>query len=376
MTGQSSVSFTTAVIEDLSTAEGLRGEWDELAAECDAGPFARSTYALAWWRHLGHGHLLIVTVRLEGRLVALAPLHERRLGPLTVARWLGHGLGTVAEVLVRPGVPGAATALWAALDSPRRVLQLLECSSNGRGLPELSARPGLCTTVAPSDRCPFLVLDEGARSGGTESMLAGSRHRRIRRALSIAERRLVAASLSWRVEVADDPASWARLREPVRHVYDAAEHAHPRQHLLAGGMESFTSDFLTRAMGRREALVIVGFAGDEVVCFDIVLLSGTVWSWWVGRYHPESAVYSPGHLLLRDGLRLAGEHGVSKVDLLLGDAEYKRRWADESYETVDVLSGRRAAVAVVDGLLGLAELRRGVRRPADEAAPVTPATGA
>ncbi|MCW2813041.1 MAG: hypothetical protein JWN84_496 [Nocardioides sp.] len=170
-------AFEIEIVAEAGVAESLVEEWDELALDCGAGPFARPTYALAWWRTLGRGRLLIATVRQEGRLIALAPLHERRLGPLTVARWLGHGLGTVAEVLVRPGVPGAATALWASLDSPRRVLQLLDCSGTGSGLVELADRPGLRTAVSSSDSCPFLEIDGLV----PEAVLAGPRYRRIRR---------------------------------------------------------------------------------------------------------------------------------------------------------------------------------------------------
>ncbi|WP_323792709.1 hypothetical protein, partial [Nocardioides sp.] len=98
----------------LEAAEALAPEWDALADACEAGPFARPLFALTWWRTLGTGELRVVTVRQDGELVALAPLHRRRVGPLQVVRWLGHGLGTVAEALVRPDRPGADAALWGA----------------------------------------------------------------------------------------------------------------------------------------------------------------------------------------------------------------------------------------------------------------------
>ena len=350
-------SLETEVVVRDDLVAALAEEWDALALECGAGPFARPTYALAWWRTLGQGRLLVVTVRSEGRLVALAPLHERRIGPVAVARWLGHGLGTVAEILVRPDVPGAATALWAAVDSPRRVLQLLDCSGAGAGLTELAERPGLRTTVSLSDSCPYLDLD----GRDPAAVLAAPRYRRLRRALSISERRMAAAGLTWRVEVADDAASWDRLRGPVLEVYDAAEAAQPRHHLLAGPTGAFTDDFVATAVASGEALVVVGFADDRPVCFDIVLLTPTAWSWWVGRFAPDAASFSPGHLLLRAGLSLAAECGVSRIDLLLGDAEYKRRWATDSYPTHDVLSGRRLPVALVNAVVRAVDLRR--RRP-------------
>jgi CelD/BcsL family acetyltransferase involved in cellulose biosynthesis len=178
---------------------------------------------------------------------------------------------------------------------------------------------------------------------------------------------MAAAGVSWRVEVADDPASWDRLRGPVQQVYDAAEEAHPRQHLMQGRTGEFTADFVTRAVARGEALVITGCADDHPVCFDIVLTTPTTWSWWVGRFEPTAASVSPGHLLLRAGLLLAAGRGVSRIDLLLGDAEYKRRWTTGSYSTHDVMSGRRVAVAAVSTFVRCAELRRRLPRSAPTA---------
>ncbi len=91
------------LVHDPAEAADLVAEWDELAEACGTGPLSRPRYALGWWRTLGRGRLLLATARVDGRLVVLAPLHERRAWPVRRVRWLGHGLGTVAEMLVLPG---------------------------------------------------------------------------------------------------------------------------------------------------------------------------------------------------------------------------------------------------------------------------------
>lgn len=337
------------VVDDLDRAEALAAEWDELAGACGAGPSAWSGYALTWWRHLGRGRLLVVVVRRDGRLVALAPLHERRAGPVGVVRWLGHGIGTVAELLVHPGAAGAgaAEALWAALDSPRRVLQLTESRDGGPGLDAFAAGAGRRTTVERRDRCPVVDPVQDAATH-----LAHPDRRRMRRTVRVAERRLDTAGASWQVEVADDPASWAALLPAVAAVYDESEAAKPRIHLLSGRWAAFTEAFLADAFESRRALALVGFLDDAdqgatPVCFDLLLLSGASGSAatsWVGRFAPRAASWSPGHLLQAAGLDHLAARGVVRLDLGLGDDDYKRRWATGGYDTLEVLHGRRPVV--------------------------------
>src|SRR5690606_38785756 len=124
---------------DAGGLAALEPEWDELARRAGRTPFALPALALAWWRHLGRGRPLVVTVRsARGRLLALAPLHERRLGPFRLVRWMGTGLGSVAEVLVDPEANGALDAVWSAVARRRRILDLVEYRQGGGGLTALA----------------------------------------------------------------------------------------------------------------------------------------------------------------------------------------------------------------------------------------------
>ena len=66
--------------------------------------------------------------------------------------------------------------------------------------------------------------------------------------------------------------------------------------------------------------------------------SGSVANAWLGRFDPDAAEWSPGHLLLRAGVDWAMSAGVATIDLQLGADEYKRRWADDAYDTVRVIA--------------------------------------
>ncbi|GAA4692853.1 hypothetical protein GCM10023226_33490 [Nocardioides nanhaiensis] len=247
------------VVDDAAAAEGLREEWDELADASGAGPFARPDYGLAWWRHLGHGRLLVATVRFHGRLVALAPLHERRVGPLTVARWLGHGLGTIAEPVVRPGHERAAGVLLQHLATPRRVLDLVECRESLPGLPALQQLPRRTTTAAPRDRCPVADIDPA----DPLAHLALREHKSMRTSLAARQRRIERAGLQMRMEVAETAEHLDALLPDLLAVFDAAEAGHPRQHLLRPPWGGFVLDYLRETLEQGRSVVLLGYLDDR-----------------------------------------------------------------------------------------------------------------
>lgn len=339
--------FQVTRVDDLVQAWSLSAAWEELADLCSAGAFARPDYALTWWQHLGRGQLLVLAIHCNDQLVALAPLHQRRAGPLRITRWLGHGLGTVAEVLVHPDVPGAADALWSALDTRTRVLDLLETRDSGAGLVELAERghrDGYTHRSALRDGCPTIEL----QPGGAEAHLAAPAHKRVRRTVRVARRRMEEAGLTWEVKVADDLDSWRTLRPAVQAVYDASEDAQPRTHLLAGDWEPFTDALLSRLFTQKRALALVGVVDGHPVCFELALLTAHTSASWIGRFAPEAAQWSPGHLLQESALDLLPLRDVRRIDLLLGEDLYKTRWATGGYKTLEITYGRRSAVALVD----------------------------
>lgn len=341
------------VVSDAEAAEALRAEWDELADRCEAGPFARPLFALTWWRHLGQGSLQLVTVRIDGRLVALAPLHARRIGPVQVVRWLGHGLGTVAEALVDPDHEAAGEALWGEVAGHTRVLDLIECRDTGH-LPDEDTLPDShLLRLEPRDSCPVIDV-----RGDAETHLAEPAAKRVRRTVRVARRRLEQAGHDLDVRAATDPASLARLLPAIQAVFDAAEAHHPRQHLLAGEWADFTTAILQEGVSARDVLVLVAFIDDSPVAFDIILLTPTTMSSWIGRYDPAVKHYSPGHLVQCAGLDWAAEHGYEVIDLLLGDSYYKQLWANRSYDTLGLESGRPGIVRALQGVVRLKERLR------------------
>jgi CelD/BcsL family acetyltransferase involved in cellulose biosynthesis len=100
-------------IADLEALEALAPEWWGLWRRVpNATPFGTPAWLIPWWRHFHPGPLWAVAVRVERRLVGLAPFyleegpHGRRILPV------GISLSDYCDVLLDPAfAQPAATAI-------------------------------------------------------------------------------------------------------------------------------------------------------------------------------------------------------------------------------------------------------------------------
>ena len=105
--------------EELANVEG----WPELAASCDASPFAWPSFCLPWWYEAGTGQLMAVVVEEADVLVGLAPLHLTKVGGGgQKLRFLGHGSGSFNQFIVADDRSDITTAIWEQLASRAGIL--------------------------------------------------------------------------------------------------------------------------------------------------------------------------------------------------------------------------------------------------------------
>jgi CelD/BcsL family acetyltransferase involved in cellulose biosynthesis len=344
------------VVSTLEEAESLVPAWEELAAACGARGTAAPAYCLAWWRHRGNGRLLVLAAFDGGALVGLAPLHERRLGLVQVVRLLGHGLGTVGEVLLAPGREDVAEAVWASLArSRRRLLQLVEYRQGAGGLPALRRSGDWDARIAVRESCPVAILDRPL-----DELLASPARRRLRRTLSKADRALAEADLTHEVEVI---ATWDRLQaamDDLQAVFDAAEREKARLHFFDAEWRGFTLDLLRQEADAGRLAVFMGRIGGRPVSVALTLRSGATLGYWAPRFDPSFARFTPGHLLLRGiAEHVLAEPGLRELDLLLGEHDYKLQWSTASYDTLGVTAARSGMLPLGSGLLaGLEQAHR------------------
>lgn len=348
-------AIEVGVIDDIAGADRVAAEWAALADLAEVGPLSTPDFALAWWRHLGRGELRLVTVRNgAGDLVGIGPFHERRIGPVTVLRWLGHGLGTVGSLITAPTKADVAGAIWSTVAREGLVLELIEYRHGGAGLAELRHGESWIVHAELRDECPTIQVGE---LDSVADFLAVPERRGLRKQLAKLDRRLEASDSKLRTEVATTAEEFAAVLPAIDAITDAAERFRPRLHLLDGPYRPFLLDALSAAVRRGRLAVIVAFLDDHPIGFDVYVTSGSVVNAWLGRFDPVAAEWSPGHLLLRAGVEWVLDSGVATIDLQLGGDEYKLRWADGAYDTLGVIGatseGRlrlgRAALGAIDG---------------------------
>lgn len=344
---------TTAVARSLDDLALLAPAWDALADAVDAPLFSRPFWCIPWARHMATGRPEVVAVSEGDELIGVAPVSARSFGGLELVRFLGHGLGTVSSFLTRPDDPTAHDQLWAAvLSGPRRFAQLLEFRADD---PSRAVAPGWPNEVAQHEVCPTVSCNTDFDT------YFCARPKKLRENLRRAERTLAGAGQHHAIEVVTTPERWREVRPEVLHVFDAAEAAQPRQHMLRGPLAAFTEDFLASSAAAGRLRLFIGRVDATPVSFGIAFAGGTTLSYWITRFDPTFAAASVGVLLLRAIIEHGFRDGFGQVDLLLGDQRHKRRWSTDSYDTLTVLAGSNRA-ALVAGTTALATAARVRRR--------------
>jgi CelD/BcsL family acetyltransferase involved in cellulose biosynthesis len=87
-------------------------------------------------------------------------------------------------------------------------------------------------------------------------------------------------------------------------------------------------------------------AGDRVAALHFGLQTDSTLSYWFPAYDPAASRYSPGLVLLLMLVEAAGASGVRRVDLGVGEEEYKRRLMTGELEVAEGSFERRSAFAL------------------------------
>jgi CelD/BcsL family acetyltransferase involved in cellulose biosynthesis len=343
------VTPTTSVASSLDELDRLAPQWDALADAVDAPLFSRPFWCIPWARHMRAGAPEVVAVTAGGELTGIAPVSVRSIGGIELVRFLGHGLGTVSSFLTRPEDPTAQDRLWeTVLGGRRRFAQLLELRTPE---PSRVVPPVWPHRVTPHDVCPTV-------SCATDfDTYAATLPKKLRENLRRAERSLVDAGQQHTVELVTTADRFREVRPELLEVFDAAEAAQPRQHMLRGPLAAFTDDFLASSAAAGRLRLFVGRVDGAPVSFGIAFAAGTTLSYWVTRFHPGYASASVGVLLLRAIIEHGFKDGFDRVDLLLGDQRHKRRWCTDTYDTLTVLAASNRSVL----LAGTASLATAAR---------------
>lgn len=345
----------TTVVQDVAVIidtddhlEALLPAWSALSDELGESFYARPWYSLAWWSELGKGELAVYCVHRGSRLVALAPLHRRRLLGQPVLRLLGHGLGTVGEILVVDN--SAATALWQAIADDGAALQLTHVRPDAAAILALRHHPRWQQRVEINDRCPVARLSRYSTARDLRGQRTLRQFARYRAALDRAS-----TPFDVEVEVVDDLDGLERRWPDMVRVAALADADGRRQHLFAAPWVSFTRRFLEQEANNGTLLVLGGTAGGQWVAHDIDFCTGQTLTQWVSRFDPALAARSPGHLILEWLVNHHDDLYVDTIDALLGENSLKSLWANSGYDVATVTAAT-TELTVARARLGLAGL--------------------
>jgi CelD/BcsL family acetyltransferase involved in cellulose biosynthesis len=175
---------------DVHAIESIAEEWDRLADEVGAPPFARPGWTAAGWRSFGRGSLRVLTVGATEGLTGILPV--ARLGPIvrSPTNWESPSLGFLA------GEEASARRLAAALFSTgARRLDLSPIGSDEPGLRSLEeeAKVRRFRIVTGGPRLSPYVSTRGdweTYQAGVSAKLRSEMRRRRRRLEELGEVRL------------------------------------------------------------------------------------------------------------------------------------------------------------------------------------------
>ncbi len=104
--------LTVMPLTDFWEWQKWQPAWDELlknSTAFEARVFLSFEWLATWWRHLGRGRLLIITVSDGTHLLAAAPLF---ISFTHAIRFIGSGNADYGDFLARRGYEEAAVMIW------------------------------------------------------------------------------------------------------------------------------------------------------------------------------------------------------------------------------------------------------------------------
>jgi starch synthase len=342
----------TVITHTGEQLDRLLPDWLVLAAAHGRSFYARPWYSLSWWSYVRRGELALFVVYRGDRLVALAPLHRRRLLGQYVLRLLGHGLGTVGEILTADD--DAAAALWDAIADYRATLQLTHVRPDDAAILALRRHPQWQQHIEVNDRCLVTLLRETSTARSLRSARTVRQFRRYHAALD-------RAGAPFAVELLTDLDGLRRRWPEMVRVAALADANHERQNLLDERWAPFSPAFLGREVNNGTMLVFGATAGGRWVAHDIDFRCGGTLTQWFSLFDPSLSAQSLGHLILEWVIDHHTELGIDTIDASVGENDFKLSWSNAGYDVASV-TGSSAGLLSARARLGLAGALGGTAR--------------
>lgn len=333
--------LTMSVISDAAGLEALAHEWDPLVlAAARPSPYMLHVWVTAWWRHFGMGSALaVITARRGSTLVGIAPMFIRRQRGLRTCEFLGSYESALGDLLIGPGDDGSvAKALLASLaELPFDYLDVFGAPAGGvfRQLATDQRLHHVRRVEAPVIHMPH----------GWEAVYA-ARVNSKRRAMHRRQMRTLeeVGTVSW---------TTAHTPEAVEIELEDAFELHARR--WQGRPDGSTFGLATahafhreatRALAAMDAVRLTTLRVDgRPVAFSCNLLLGRTLYAHRLAFDPAFGPYSPGRATAYRAIADAASAGVTRVEFLGGDEQYKLSIADSCEPLYEVIGLSRGLLA-------------------------------
>ena len=329
------------ILDDLAAAKPA---WLDLERNGLSTPYQHFAWVSCWYEHLGKAagvtpHI-VVGEDETGRALFLLPLGRERIGPLTVARFVGGKHSNSNLGLWRRDYAGTVTR--ADLD---RIVGLIGKADPSVDLLALLNQPlawdgvGNPLALLPHQDSPSFS-HRGELDRDFDALLRESMSSARRKKLRNKERALAkhGAIRYWRAETADDiervlAVFFAQKAERMKELGLANVFAEP-------GVRKFFEAAARRvgaSNGEASSIELyAASAGDSIVAtFAGIASNRRFCSMFHSMISGELSHQSPGELLLVNVVRMCCERGYTTFDLGIGEATYKKVFCGETEQLFD-----------------------------------------
>lgn len=341
----------------LPEVERIRERWQALAAAC-GNPFLSWEWSSIWWEHFGEQReqAILGCEDGEGNLVGIAPLYVDSEKPVRIVRPIGHFPADVLGVICAPEHTSAVEQALAE--------HLVNEESWDILLLERNPSPALADSLG-GQRIRAHVEPELRIEAADWDGFLKSKSKNFRGQVRNYENRL-RRDHEFEIRLCDDPerleddfATLVRLHRMTRELRgDDPLGAFPPE------LAAFHLDFAREALERGWLRFwIATIDGEPAAAWYGFRYGGADWFYQSGR-DPRWLRESVGFVLMSHTVRDAVEHGIHTYKLLLGNEDYKARFATdnpvvESFAVGRGLRGRAALGAKLASMRLRARLGRG-----------------
>jgi CelD/BcsL family acetyltransferase involved in cellulose biosynthesis len=322
-----------SLITDPAEWHSLEAEWQALAAQTHRPlPFLEFWYQQTWWQTLGGGEwshessrLQLIIARQDGLLLGAAPLFYsekadnppalRFIGQIEVSDYLDF---LCPQSELQPFIAGLLDFIKTEPGLLSRSLDLANFQDDSPSLPllsELCEQKGVPYNSEVLQPSPYIPM----KPGWEEYLASISKKQRheIRRKLRNADSH---HENDWFIVTVEHD-----LQEEMQTFFDMMRNDPSKVAFLTPEMESFLSQIAARALevGQLHLSFLI-FDGKKAAAYLSFLSGHKLWV-YNSAWNPDFGCCSPGWVLLAKVINWAIEQGLTEVDMMRGDEEYKYR---------------------------------------------------